>query len=116
MITLKAGTDEISLELASGDSMNLQGKGSYGQSRSGTINELIHGHIKYTFVLTFNHIIGTDVSGIRTFLINTVGKDVEYTDVHGTKWDVAILNPDAPIVQHGRNRFSLSLELEGVPQ
>jgi hypothetical protein len=115
ILNLNDCDDHEHLKVAAGDTTVLQGKGSVGRSRSGDITPLVHGHIKYKFVLTFNTITSADRSTIRTFLQNSAGLLVEYTDINGTVWDTIILNPNAVFVQHGRNRFSLSLELEGVP-
>lgn len=96
-----------------GDMIQMIPKGKILRNRNGELKSTTSGgRIKYILTLTFIAI--TDMTDIETFLKDSNGSLVDYTDHRGNTWRGVIMNPDANRVFAGRQSNNFTVELEGI--
>ncbi len=65
-------------------------------------------------LLTIPNVKEEDMPDARAFLIAAIGQEIKYTDTIGRVWQVHITNPMIEFTNTGRERYTLTLQLEGV--
>lgn len=56
----------------------------------------------------------TDVDDLLSFLEDHLGEEISLNDWHGRYWRGVITNPDEPVVEDTKDRWTMSFEFEGV--
>lgn len=67
-----------------------------------------------TLAFTLRMLTCDELEAIQSFLHDTVGQEIIFTDHESISWTGIITTPNSPKVQTGRNTYSLSLEFQGV--
>lgn len=55
-----------------------------------------------------------DVDDLLSFFEDHLGEEISLNDWHGRYWRGIIINPDEPVVEDTRNRWTVAFEFEGV--
>lgn len=70
--------------------------------------------------LNFSYIKQTEINDFQSFLQQTLGQQIKYTDHENQTWKLVILNPNTPITNMaktdacGNDLYSFSLEVQGA--
>lgn len=66
-----------------------------------------------TLACTVTGLKAAEVEEYLTFMYATLGKTIEICDWEGRLWTGVLVNPEEPITQDGKERFTISFQLEG---
>jgi hypothetical protein len=66
-----------------------------------------------TLVLSFSGLKQTEAMAVLTFIEAHLGLEIGLIDWEHRFWKGVIINPDTPIIQDGRDSFTVSLEFQG---
>lgn len=66
-----------------------------------------------TLALTFNWLKETDKTVLFQFMLDNLGKEVEYRDHYGKVWDGFIMTPTAQVTRESKNNRTITLEFQG---
>ncbi len=66
-----------------------------------------------TLDMKFSLLSAAEAQLFKTLFIVSLGELVRYDDYLGQTWFGIILNPQEPIVQYGRDRFSVKIQMQG---
>jgi hypothetical protein len=66
-----------------------------------------------SLIVTVVGLTKAEVDEYLDFLYETIGLSIEVCDWEGRLWSGVITNPEEPVVQDGKERFTISFILEG---
>jgi hypothetical protein len=66
-----------------------------------------------SLVVTITGLIKTEVDDFQDFIYATIGQQIEVCDWEGRLWSGVIINPDEPVAQDSKEKWTISFTLEG---